>query len=165
MRSPLARPLALSLLLFGCSGEPVSSSEAPPASSSEAPLTAAPLTDKREVEARRKALFTQIRAWVHDLEEAGRYDCCVATPCSHCAILAGGCACGEGLRRGEPVCEECAMMWAAGQGAEPGVDPADVRSFLEASRPRNAAGAQRVCEHDNVGTAGADPNGGASSTP
>ena len=165
MRLLLARPLALSLLLFGCSGEPATPLVSPSQAPSTVALTAAPLTDKREVEARRQELFTQIRAWVHDLEEAGRYDCCVATPCSHCAILAGGCACGEGLRRGEPVCEECAMMWAAGQGAEPGVDPSTVRSFLEASRPRNAAGAQRVCEHDNVGTAGADPNGGASSTP
>lgn len=42
--------------------------------------------------------------------------------------------CGEGLRRGEPVCEECALMWAKGQGDEPSVDPESVRSFLEAMR-------------------------------
>jgi hypothetical protein len=45
--------------------------------------------------------------------------------------MAGGCSCGEGLRRGEPVCEECALMWKRGQGAEAGVQPNSVRSFLE----------------------------------
>jgi hypothetical protein len=48
----------------------------------------------------------------------------------------GGCKCGEGLRNGQPVCEECALMWQAGHGAEPGVDPASVRSFLEAKREK-----------------------------
>lgn len=136
--------LTLALLLLACSSRPADAPAQPEAVAPAAPS----LADKREVEARRAALFTQIRAWVSDLEEAGRYDCCVKQPCSHCAIMAGGCKCGEGLRRGEPVCEECALMWAAGQGDEPGVSPDDVRSFLEASRPRNAATGQRVCEHD-----------------
>lgn len=51
-----------------------------------------------------------------------------------CATRTGGCRCGEGLRRGEPVCEECALMWRRGKGAEPGVEASSVRSFLEAER-------------------------------
>jgi hypothetical protein len=92
-----------------------------------------PVKDE-DFEARRKAFFDGLRSYVSDLEAAGRYDCCVKVPCTHCALMLGACSCGEGLRRGEPVCEECAYLWTQGQGAEPGVDPSSVRSFLEASR-------------------------------
>lgn len=87
-----------------------------------------------EFEARRVALRDATRALVDDLEAAGRYDCCIETPCAMCASRAAGCRCGEGLRAGEPVCEECALMWAQGLGAEPGVEAGTVRSYLEASR-------------------------------
>jgi hypothetical protein len=70
---------------------------------------------------------------VRELEGAGRYDCCIERPCSYCAMRVGGCRCGEAARAGEPVCEECALMWTQGKGAEP-VDPASIRSFLEAQR-------------------------------
>lgn len=110
--------VSLALLLFGC-GAPVSSAPSPPV---------------LDFEARRVALGVEIRALIADLEAAGRYDCCIETPCNLCATRTGGCRCGEGLRRNEPVCEECAMMWAQGLGAEPGVEASTVRSFLEASR-------------------------------
>src|SRR5687767_6414088 len=59
------------------------------------------------LEDRRKAIAADVRALVADLEAAGRYDCCIQAPCNLCATRAGGCRCGESLRRGEPVCEEC----------------------------------------------------------
>lgn len=111
----------LLLVLHGCGAE-----EPPPA-------YAAP-EDPDALAARHRALKEQLRALVGDLEAAGRYDCCIEHPCNECAMRMGGCKCGEGLRNGDPVCEECAMMWRSGQGAEPDVDPASVRSFLEAQR-------------------------------
>lgn len=153
--------LALSL----CACAPAPTPDAPV--EAVAPITAS--TARAEVEARRQALFAQIRAWVGELDAAGRYDCCVKVPCSHCAIMAAGCKCGEGLRRGEPVCEECALMWAAGQGAEPGVDPGSVRSFLEANRegtrPGNGAEAPCACEHDKEGPSAGPAPSGTSHTP
>jgi hypothetical protein len=121
MRTTYARGLLTVLLLLGCS--PV-----------EPQAPAADVTDPAALEARRVALRDQLKALVGDLTTAGRYDCCVEAPCNLCAMRAGGCKCGEGLRNGEPVCEECAMMWRRGNGAEPGVDAASVRSFLEAER-------------------------------
>jgi hypothetical protein len=85
------------------------------------------------LEAKRKALAAEIRGLVTELEAAGRYDCCIETACKLCAMRAGGCRCGEAARDGEPVCEECALMWTQGHGAEP-VDPSTIRSFLEAER-------------------------------
>lgn len=86
------------------------------------------------LEARREEIDARTRELVAALEAAGTYDCCVKNPCRTCATRQGGCRCGEAVRRGEPVCEECAMLWVMGQGDEPGVDPAEVRSFLEAAR-------------------------------
>lgn len=100
------------------------------------------------VERKRKELYATVRRFVQDLEAVGRYDCCVKIPCTHCAILAGGCACGEGLRKGEPVCEECAYLWMQGQGAEAGVSKDTVRSFLEASRAMQKPQAPGCCEQD-----------------
>lgn len=88
------------------------------------------------LETRRKALSAEVRVLVSELEAAGRYDCCIQTPCKLCAVRAGGCRCGEAARAGEPVCEECAMMWARGLGAEP-VAASTIRSFLEAERQQN----------------------------
>lgn len=106
--------------------------------------------DPDDLKARHKAIREQIKALVGDLEAAGRYDCCIEHPCDTCAMRMGGCKCGEGLRRGEPVCEECAMMWRAGQGAEP-VDPTSVRSFLEAEREMRAwAAAQKAAGEGNA---------------
>lgn len=87
-----------------------------------------------DLEHRRKAVNTELRGLVEDLSEAGRYACCIERPCSYCALHSGGCRCAEGLANGEPVCEECARMWAKGGGTVPGIDPADVRSFLEAEK-------------------------------
>jgi hypothetical protein len=116
------------VLVWGCRDAPSA-----PATAPSAVPTAAPTTDD-PFEARRQALFGEVRELVASLTAAGRYDCCTKSPCSHCALLAAGCKCGEGLRRGEPVCEECAHLWTKGQGDEPGVDPAQVRSFLEAEK-------------------------------
>ncbi len=82
----------------------------------------------------RAAIEAELRELVALLEKEGEYDCCTEHPCLHCGLRTGGCACGEGIRKGEPVCEECALMWAKGLGAEPTVDPGKVCSFLEADR-------------------------------
>ncbi len=100
------------------------------------------------LEQRRRALHAETRALVEDLSAAGRYDCCIEQPCATCAMRMGGCKCGHGLRNGEPVCEECAMMWRAGRGAEPGVDPASVRTFLEAQREAETAAKARAAPED-----------------
>lgn len=104
-----------------------------PAASSGSTPSAVPPNASEVFEARRKAVNVEVMALIADLEAAGRYDCCTAHPCKHCSLIAGGCRCGEGLRDGDPVCEECARMWEQGQGAE--AVPADsVRSFTEAAR-------------------------------
>ncbi len=88
------------------------------------------------LELRRRAMSEELRSLVSELEAAGRYDCCIGHPCKWCAVRSGGCRCGAGARAGEPVCEECAMMWMKGHGAEP-VDKSTIRSFLEAEREAN----------------------------
>lgn len=99
---------------------------------SPVPTVASPVPST--FEARRKSLNADLAALRQDLSNAGRYDCCVANPCGHCALFAGGCQCGPGLRHGDPVCEECGYLWLKGQGAEPGIDPATVRTFYEAEK-------------------------------
>lgn len=118
------------VVFVGCGGE---RAPAPPVAT--APTSVEPAADEPvdPLEARRKALSEEMRELVDELEHAGRYDCCTDTPCKQCAFRTGGCRCGAGLRNGEPVCEECALMWGMGKGAED-VDPASVRSFLEAKR-------------------------------
>jgi hypothetical protein len=88
----------------------------------------------KDLETRRVELKDELRQLAKELEQQGRYDCCVEAACTQCALRMGGCACGESLRKGGPVCEECALMWMSGRGAEAGVDPASVRSYLEAGR-------------------------------
>ena len=95
-----------------------------------------------DLDHRQHALRAEIRSLVSALEAAGRYDCCIQVPCSLCATRTAGCSCGEGLRNGDPVCEECALMWHQGQGAED-VDPQNVRSFLEAARGGTICGEPR----------------------
>ena len=85
-----------------------------------------------QVRDRRQRIHDDLAEFSRQLEADGRYDCCVKTPCTWCALNTGGCSCGEGLRRGEPVCEQCAYLWRRGQGDEPGIDPESVESFLEA---------------------------------
>ncbi len=102
----------------------------------EPPATSVAPQAPDALEIRRKALSAEVRELVGELEAAGRYDCCVKTPCKLCSMRAGGCRCGEAARDGEPVCEECAMMWARGFGDEP-VPASTIRSFLEAERQAN----------------------------
>ena len=128
------------LLSGGCDGAEAPA-EPPPTEARAEATSGAPAvadTDPAALEARRVAIRAQIKELIGDLTAAGRYDCCVEAPCNLCATRAGGCRCGEGLRNGEPVCEECAMMWRRGNGAEPGVAPESVRSFLEAEREMEA---------------------------
>lgn len=103
-------------------------------------VPAAPPPDVAGFEDQRKAIFSALRIRVDQLTAAGTYTCCIQTPCSHCALMAGGCQCGPGLARGEPVCHECAMMWHRGQGSIDGVDPASVCSFQEAERAMTYGG-------------------------
>jgi hypothetical protein len=95
------------------------------------------------IEQERQDLVEGLEALVERSAAEGTYDCCTTTPCLHCVRMTGHCGCAEGLRRGEPVCEECAYHWQRGQGAIEGVDPKDVRSFLEAER---AAKGEALCE-------------------
>lgn len=112
----MPKPVSLLILLLACS-----------------PASSPPPSGLDPLETRRAALSAELRELVTELEAAGRYDCCIETPCKLCATRAGGCRCGEGARNGEPVCEECALMWARGKGDEP-VEPSTIRSFLEAER-------------------------------
>jgi len=133
-------------LLFGCSqeqgeGEPaVPSVPAAPATPDGAievvVVPAAPPPDAAGFEDQRQDIWAALRARVAQLTAAGTYKCCIKVPCSHCALMTGGCNCGPGLRDGEPVCHECALMWMRGQGAVEGIDPAAVLSFLEAEKAR-----------------------------
>ncbi len=112
------------------------SSAEPERAGEVAPATSVPPQAPDALEIRRKALSAELRELVGELELAGRYDCCIETPCKLCAVRAGGCRCGEAARDGEPVCEECAMMWSKGLGDEP-VPASSIRSFLEAERQQN----------------------------
>lgn len=142
------------LLASGCGDPPGSPSAA------TAPTPAAvDSTDPAALEARRVALRAQLKELVGDLTVAGKYDCCVEAPCNLCAMRAGGCKCGEGLRNGEPVCEECAMMWKRGNGAEAGVDPSSVRSFLEAEREMEAKAKREGGRSTADGEPTAEPTG------
>lgn len=116
----LALRVSLVLVWIGCQRAPAP--DGPP------PSPAPTLSE------RHRAVTDEIAALVADLSAAGTYQCCIQTPCRWCAMQTAGCACGPGLVRGEPVCEECALMWTKGQGSIPGVDPDGVRSFLEAMR-------------------------------
>lgn len=103
-------------------------------------VPAQPPADDRAFEVQRKAIFAALRARVDQLTAHGSYHCCIQVPCSHCALMAGGCRCGPGLQAGEPVCHDCALMWQRGQGSVEGVDPARVCSFLEAERDMRGGG-------------------------
>lgn len=131
------------LLLWGCA-------DAPPPAAPPEPTG----TSSKELEARRKAINAKLKALVGDLAAQDRYDCCVKVPCSTCALYGGGCKCGEGLRRGEPVCDECAFLWLRGEGAED-VDPATVKSFQQVER--ELKGMACACPEHAEGATGATP--------
>jgi hypothetical protein len=99
------------------------------------PVQEAPVV--KSLEERRLAVAAELQAMIESSAAEGGYNCCIKDPCVHCVRLTGHCGCAEGLKRGEPVCDECAYMWTRGQGSIPGIDPKDVRSFLEASRPED----------------------------
>jgi len=86
------------------------------------------------IEERHRTVAAELDALIRALTDDGRYACCTKAPCKWCALRTAGCACGPGLKKGEPVCEECALMWTKGLGDVEGVDPEGVRSFLEAMR-------------------------------
>ena len=86
------------------------------------------------IDTRHATVKSALDALIGDLLADGRYDCCTTAPCKWCALRTAGCSCGPGLQRGEPVCEECALMWTKGMGRVEGVEPDAVRSFLEAMR-------------------------------
>lgn len=103
-------------------------------------MPSAPPPDVAGFEVQRQGIWDALRARVAQLQAAGTYSCCIEVPCSHCALMAGGCNCGPGLLQGEPVCHDCALMWARGKGAIEGVDPATVQSFLEAEKQQRGLG-------------------------
>jgi len=111
--------VAVVLLWFGCQNEPPAEGPPPPV---------------RTLQQRHDAVKTGLNDLIASLTAEGRYQCCVTTPCTWCAVQVAGCACGPGLQRGEPVCTQCALMWTKGLGSVEGVDPDGVRSFLEAMR-------------------------------
>jgi len=123
----LPRRVIALLLWIGCDPRPTPTLE-------DAARDLPPARSADDLEARRRAVVAELRAVVDALSAEGVYRCCIRVACSWCATHTGGCACHDGLLRGEPVCEECALMWDKGQGSVPGVDPCSVRSFLEASR-------------------------------
>jgi hypothetical protein len=147
-------------VLASCSVEPVPP-VAPSVEPSAAPLGESVSMSDSQVRERRHEVHDALVAFRDDLEAQDSYDCCTKEPCTWCALHSGGCACGEGLRRGEPVCEQCAYLWRRGQGDEPGVDPESVMSFLEAERAVNASREPAapqgkpveacVCAHDKKG--------------
>lgn len=102
----------------------------------EAPTQApaAPPPPPPTIDARHATVKSELDALIGALLADGRYDCCTTAPCKWCALRTAGCSCGPGLQRGEPVCEECALMWTKGMGHVEGVEPEAVRSFLEAMR-------------------------------
>jgi len=123
----VARRAAVLLCWFGCDPLPTPTLE-------HAARDLPPAHTADDLEARRRAVVAELRAVVDALTAEGAYRCCIRVACTWCATHTGGCACHDGLLRGEPVCEECALMWDKGQGSVPGVDPCAVRSFLEAGR-------------------------------
>ena len=136
--------LPLLLALWACGPTPpetpAPAPALPPGAIEVVVVPAAPPADERAFEDQRKAIFAALRARVGQLQEAGTYQCCIKVPCTHCALMAGGCNCGPGLARGEPVCHDCALMWQRGQGIIEGIDPKDVCSFLEAERAMTEGG-------------------------
>ena len=101
----------------------------------EAPTQAPPpAPPPLTIDARQATVKAELDALIGQLLAEDRYACCATAPCKWCALRTAGCSCGPGLQRGEPVCEECALMWTKGMGSVEGVDPDGVRSFLEAMR-------------------------------
>ena len=153
--------VVICVLSGACDGTPedVPTDDAAPAGVA---IEQTPMTEA-QIRERRAGLHDEVVEFAEQLGEEGRYDCCTKTPCTWCALNTGGCSCGEGLRRGEPVCEQCAYLWRRGQGDEPGVDPASVESFLEAERKLNQSTEPQtdakpevkacVCGHGQEGTA------------
>ena len=99
----------------------------------EAP-TEAPVEPPPSIDARHRTVAAELDALIASLTAEGRYACCVSTPCKWWALRTAGCGCGPRLAKGEPVCEECALLWTKGLGSVDGVDPDGVQSFLEAMR-------------------------------
>lgn len=115
----LGARVAVVLLWIGCQDEPAVDGPPPPP----------PTLLERHAKVKQS-----LEGLISVLTAEGRYQCCVSVPCTWCALQTAGCACGPGLQRGEPVCEQCALMWTKGLGSVEGVDPDGVRSFLEAMR-------------------------------
>lgn len=136
--------LVLLALALGCGVAPAPSpppaTALPPDAIEVVVVPSRPPANTREFEDQRQTIHAALRARVQQLTEAGTFQCCIKIPCTHCALMAGGCNCGPGLQNGEPVCHDCALMWQRGQGIIAGVDPKDVCSFLEAERSMNEGG-------------------------
>ena len=68
----------------------------------------------------------ELKAEKSILAKAGHYNCCNAPTCDECAIAMNMCPCRDNLKKGDPVCGQCAGGWEAGFGDVEGVDASKV---------------------------------------
>ena len=61
-----------------------------------------------------------------ELMKEGRYHCCIDGACNHC-VAEGGCTCGDDIKNGRPICEECYMGWLNGDGMVEGIDIKNIK--------------------------------------
>lgn len=73
----------------------------------------------------------QARTLVNDakmeLAQAGKYNCCIETPCDECLLGHKNCACATNLKAGKGVCSQCYGGWQRGDGIVKGVDAKSVK--------------------------------------
>ena len=62
-----------------------------------------------------------------ELNEQGKYNCCIEPRCSWCALHEGECECFNNLQQGEEVCPGCGLGWHNGNGIVEGVSASEVK--------------------------------------
>lgn len=68
-----------------------------------------------------------LKAAKRKLAKEGHYSCCNAPTCDQCTIAMNMCPCRNNLKKGDPVCGECADGWSVGHGDLEGVDASTVK--------------------------------------
>ena len=66
-------------------------------------------------------------AYVTKLRAAGRYNCCLESPCTACLYEDEHCACAAAVKSNDPVCGECYRGWQKGKGSVKGVKKEQIR--------------------------------------